>query len=189
MKICIKSGCGYTDKHGPINDPALVYCPACSNKLADVQSNGPIQASDAARGARILAGFIDLIIAMIFVSIGMIPGINVLGAIISTLFWLLRDIKGASPGKSIMGLEVRTRGGVKPSTVSLMLRNLPFTPLIVQVIPIVGNIILPIEGFIVIGEFLLVLIFNRRLGDFLAGTKVMRKQAVPLRAAAAGTSY
>jgi hypothetical protein len=49
--------------------------------------------------------------------------------------------------------------------------------LLIQIIPIVGNVILPFVGVIMLVECILVLVSDRRLGDMMAGTRVMLKSA------------
>ena len=185
MKVC--TICDYTVKNGPVNDS--VYCPGCGNRLVvGSASDGYESPAAAPRGARLIAALIDFVIGAVLVAIGLVPGVNILASLIDTAFWLLRDINGASPGKAIMGLEVKTQGGRTPTKFALMLRNLPFAPLIIQIIPVIGNIILPIVGLIAFIELILILVSDRRIGDYLAGTKVMKKTAAP-RAWAAGAGH
>jgi uncharacterized RDD family membrane protein YckC len=134
-------------------------------------------AGSAPQSTRFLAGLIDVGISLLMVLFAFIPIINILAALADTAFWLLRDIKGASPGKKIMGLEVRTLDGGIPTSGALIIRNLPFAPLLIQIIPIVGNVILPFVGVIMLVECILVLVSDRRLGDMMAGTRVMLKSA------------
>jgi RDD family len=183
MKIC--NICDYTTRNGPLND-AVVFCPECGNRLVvGAAVPGYVEPVAAPHLVRFGAGMIDCLISFVFVAIGVIPGIGFIAAALDSLFWLLRDIKGASPGKSMLGLEVRTMGGGVPGKGALMLRNLPFAPLIIQAIPVVGNLILPIIGFVILLEAFLVLITDRRLGDYLAGTKVMKKSTSVARVSSA----
>lgn len=196
MKICMKPDCDYQVRHGPISDS--VYCPACGSELTPAPTTGTVVhgpgrsfeiPEQAPRGLRIGAGLIDLLIGMAIFLVGLVPGINVISSLLDTAFWLLRDIKGASPGKSLFGLEVRTHGGGKPTQAALMLRNLPFTPLIIQIIPVIGSLLAPLVIFVLIAEFLLIVLANRRIGDFLAGTIVVKKGTIGTRVNTARSGY
>ncbi len=190
MLICTNPACSFTAQNGPIADTST-FCPSCGTRLTSALVQQPLNqpysqprpgvqgpvAGSAPQSTRFLAGLIDVGISLLMVLFAFIPIINILAALADTAFWLLRDIKGASPGKKIMGLEVRTLDGGIPTSGALIIRNLPFAPLLIQIIPIVGNVILPFVGVIMLVECILVLVSDRRLGDMMAGTRVMLKSA------------
>lgn len=87
-------------------------------------------------------------------------------------WWLLRDIKGASLGKMILGLEVAGRNGPDTSSRQRILRN-------VTLIGAPLSMLLPISGWIALAltliEVAMLLIRKERLGDLLAHTAVVHR--------------
>lgn len=126
---------------------------------------------------RWLAFVIDCLVCLpIFVFL-LIP---LLGVIIAGLglpaYWLLRDIHGASLGKLMLGLRVVQCDGQPATAGALMLRNLIYAaPHLLHFIPYLGTfliifLIVPLKSL----EALLVAATDRRLGDRMAGTIVIK---------------
>lgn len=130
-------------------------------------------------GLRAGAYLIDVIPAIIAaVVLGWIPilGGVLLGFILGA-YWLLRDIKGASLGKMLLGLHVVRKDGAPSTEKQRILRNITIAagPLLL-VIPLGGLFIAPIVAFIlIVTEIVLLLSKKERLGDMLAGTTVVKK--------------
>jgi uncharacterized RDD family membrane protein YckC len=126
---------------------------------------------------RWLAFVIDCLLCVPIILFVLIP---ILGAIIVGLgmpaYWLLRDIRGASLGKLMLGLRVVQLDGQPATTGALMFRNLIYAaPHLLHFIPYLGTfliifLITPLKSL----EALLVLATNRRLGDRMAGTIVIK---------------
>ncbi len=97
--------------------------------------------------------------------------------LIHACYWLLRDINGASPGKSVMGSFVGSADGTPSTTQQRLLRNLPLAiPGILGMIPLIGIFFEGIVALVIFGtEAILLLVTGRRFGDRLAGTAVFRK--------------
>src|SRR5262249_36121686 len=102
---------------------------------------------------------------------------HVLCALILTPYWLLRDINGASLGKTILGLRVVQADGSESTTNQRITRNIPIAlgPAL-MIVPFAGFIAGPGLWFIVlVVEAVLTVAQGQRLGDKLAGTIVVRK--------------
>ena len=127
---------------------------------------------------RAVAYLLDLAPVIVLATLHFIPflGWITFGALTSA-WWLLRDINGASLGKSIVGSTVLTEGGHLCTTNQLILRNVTLAiPAILHMIPLFGILIGPIAALIIWPvEILLLLVTGRRIGDRLAGTDVFRK--------------
>lgn len=127
--------------------------------------------------ARWFAWGIDLLIVVgisLFALIPLLGGIMV--AIMGTSYLLLRDFQGASLGKRAMGLRVVGKEGQPASSNALILRNLFFAlPYLFHFIPFLGIFltllfwvpVCVIEGFCA-------LLKGERIGDMLAGTRVVK---------------
>jgi len=131
----------------------------------------------ASRGLRIAAYLVDITIYWFIDIFTLIP---ILGAFIdiALLFYmLLRDFTGASIGKRAFGLRVMDNASGGPaSSNQCIVRNLIFAvPLLVEWMPVFGFFIgsgfLAAIGFV---ELIMLLTMGRRLGDMIAGTKVIR---------------
>ena len=110
------------------------------------------------------------------------------------LYWILRDIRGASLGKWALGMEVRDVGGGTSSGGARVFRNLPFglygfilvlvgmASLLALIIPPLGVIaglfgtvaVIGLNFAVIFVEFAMLLITGRRIGDRLAQTIVVR---------------
>jgi len=76
---------------------------------------------------RWLAWVIDLLPAIFLSLFAVIPLIGgLLSALLVTAYLLMRDFKGASPGKLLLGLKVVDRNGGPASQKALLLRNITF---------------------------------------------------------------
>jgi uncharacterized RDD family membrane protein YckC len=97
--------------------------------------------------------------------------------LVASAWWLLRDMNGASLGKSIVGSVVLSADGSPSTTNQRILRNLPLClPALLEMIPLLGIVIAPIVGVVIFGvEAIMLLVSGRRLGDMLAGTDVFRR--------------
>ena len=129
---------------------------------------------------RAIAYVLDLAPVLVLATLHFIPflGWITFGALTSA-WWLLRDINGASLGKSILGSMVLSESGHPCTTNQLILRNVTLAiPGILHMIPLLGILIGPIAALIIWPiEILVLLITGRRIGDRLAGTDVFRKSA------------
>ena len=174
----------------------MIYCSNCGTEMAESVSFCPncgssarpqipvTAAAVAYRGAvedkarRVVAYLIDVVPILLLALIHFIPIIGWMfyGAL-HALYWLLRDISGASLGKTLMGGFVGSESGGVSTTSQRLLRNVPLAlPGLVGMVPIVG---LPFEftlALLIFGaEALLLLVTGRRFGDRLANTNVFRK--------------
>ncbi len=129
---------------------------------------------------RLVAKFVDLLIAYVFVELGTVSGF-----LLAVTYILTSDgFSGGSIGKRLMGVKVVTRVTKRP--VNLMesaIRNAVFAAVIVVYftigfIPYIGKLI-ALASVIAIGVMEVMLIFNDkdgiRYGDKLAGTMVIDK--------------
>lgn len=127
---------------------------------------------------RWLAWVIDHLLVMFIIPIALIPLIGglIVGALL-VAFWLMRDVKGASPGKQLLGLRVVGKDGLPATREALIKRNLPFgLPHIVQIIPYLGIVLSYIISFpINVIEAIMVVATGERIGDRIAGTMVVKK--------------
>jgi uncharacterized RDD family membrane protein YckC len=91
-------------------------------------------------------------------------------------YLLLRDIKGASLGKTAMGTRVFSKNGGEADTQSLIMRNLPLAaPYALLLIPFFGLFIFSPVAFIVgIVEIVMYFTQGERLGDKIANTTVLK---------------
>lgn len=128
-----------------------------------------------AKLTRLIAKAIDLFIVLCF-SIPLFP----FGVVLGVIYMSICDgmSNGQSAGKKFMGFAVKSlEDGSACSYKQSVIRNLPFTlPLLVTSLPIIGWILGPILGVVLIG-FELYLLYNldsgHRLGDVMADTSVM----------------
>ena len=168
----------------------VAFCPNCGTGISPVVANTgftPTYASGSAvlqvsqpeeKGRRVLAYLIDVIPMLLLAVIHFVPIIGwIFYGLLHALYWLLRDINGASPGKSILGSYVVSEKGAASTTSQRILRNVPLAiPGFVGMIPLIGIFFELGLAFIIFGgEAILLLTTGRRLGDRLAGTNVYRK--------------
>jgi len=125
-------------------------------------------------GRRAGAYMVDLIPAMLIsFGLGWLPLAGTAPAgIVLLAWWLLRDIRGASLGKMVLGLEVAGRDGAATSPRQRILRNITLigAPL---------SMLLPISGWIALAltivEVAMLLFRKERIGDLLAHTIVVHR--------------
>ncbi len=130
------------------------------------------------RGRRIVAYLIDVIPMIFLALLHFLPIIGwMLYGFIHACYWLLRDINGASLGKSVMGGYVGSETGMTSTTSQRIIRNIPLAiPGLLGMIPLIGLAFEIVVAFFIFGgEALLLLLTGRRLGDRLAGTQVFRR--------------
>ncbi len=181
MTFC--SNCGTSVAEG------TAFCPNCGTSLKPfgaapdpamhMHSSTVVQlVQPEQKDRRVLAYLIDIVPMLVLAIVHFIP---ILGwmfyGLLHALYWLLRDINGASPGKSVMGSYVGTESGSVSTNQQRILRNVPLAiPGLLGMIPLLG---LPIEFFAALAIFgleaILLLTTGRRLGDRLAGTNVFRR--------------
>ncbi|HQR39358.1 MAG TPA: RDD family protein [Blastocatellia bacterium] len=127
---------------------------------------------------RWLAYFLDVLPMGFIHLIGMIPIVgNIVGGALGVLYMLFRDAMGASVGKQLLGSAIITSNGMVPSRKELVMRNVPLAiPYIFLMIPLVGPIICLIIGIpVFLTEHILALTTGLRIGDRLAGTRVVER--------------
>ena len=101
---------------------------------------------------------------------------------VSCAYLLLKDIAGASVGKIVFGLRVRSGHGNANQVAARVLRNIPLAlgPAMASVVPaggFAGDVVRAIGGLVVLIEVGFVFQDGRRLGDRLAGTIVTNRSA------------
>ena len=145
---------------------------------------GPVLATSAGlveegRGKRVVGFLIDLIPALLLALLNFLPFIGwMFHGLLSALYWLLRDVGGASLGKIAMSSVVYSQDGRPANTGQRILRNVPLAiPGILGVIPFVGVGLHVFALLLFVAEMFALLLTGRRIGDRLAGTTVVRKQA------------
>jgi uncharacterized RDD family membrane protein YckC len=165
------------------------FCPNCGSAVARSSSVPlypavvppaplPYSGTREETGRRIFAFLIDIVPMLL---LGLVHFVPVIGwmfyGLLHALYWLLRDINGASPGKSILGSYVASAAGGPSSNSQRMLRNLPLAiPGFLGLIPLIGIFIEFFAALALFGlEAVLLLTTGSRLGDRLAGTTVLRK--------------
>lgn len=121
---------------------------------------------------RFLAYFIDVFLCGV---IGLVP---VLGGIAATVYMLVRDglFNGQSVGKKIAGLKVEKQDGTPATFADSVKRNMILAvPDVVLIIPVAGFVLyLVVMSVVTVVESAFVLLNDRRLGDRLAGTQVVK---------------
>lgn len=138
--------------------------------------NMPVAVSSV--GIRVAAYLIDLIPAIL---LGLIAIIPIIGQFFAGVFlgcyWLLRDVRGASLGKLMLGLKVVRADGQPATTSARIKRNVPLCiGHFLLAIPILGYVIGGIVSFIAfVIEVIMLLTQGNRMGDNMAGTTVVRK--------------
>jgi len=146
---------------------------AASNFAPSVYAGMPEE-----RVKRVVGYLIDLVPMLL---LGLLHFLPIFGWMLYGLlhigYWLLRDINGASFGKTLMGSYVADVNGGPSTTSQRITRNIPLAiPGLFGLIPLIGLAFeIPIGLLIFVGEAALLLATGRRFGDRLAGTNVLRK--------------
>lgn len=96
--------------------------------------------------------------------------------LLAALWWLMRDARGASLGKRILGLRVETLNGGSVTLRQAAVRNATLAaPLALALIPVAGLVLAPgIGAFLCLGEIASLALTGKRIGDKLAGSVVRR---------------
>lgn len=127
---------------------------------------------------RVAGYLIDVVPAVVIGLIGLIPFIGIMIAgFFLTLYWLLRDITGASLGKLLLGMRVTFPDGQPSTTGARVIRNLPLIAApAVMMVPILGYfLVIPTSAIVTLVEGVLLISQGSRLGDRMAGTMVVKK--------------
>lgn len=157
-----------------------------SGAAAAPAMNAPITSPSAAArlaqpeetAKRVVAYLIDLIPAAILALINLIPVIGwMIYGLVFCLYWLLRDVNGASLGKLAMGSIVVNADGQPSTTGQRIRRNLPLAlPGLLGILPFVGVVLeIPVAMIVFTAEAIALLATGSRIGDRIAGTMVTRK--------------
>ena len=168
----------YSSSAYPTTPPSYANHSPSSLATSDVYYQSPPTFISAGKIARWFAWGIDLFIVALISLLALIPLLGgILVAVMGTSYLLLRDSHGASLGKRLMGLRVIGKDGQLASRNALILRNLFFAlPYLLHFIPYLGIVLtilfwVPvcfIEGFCA-------LLKGERIGDMLAGTRVVKQ--------------
>jgi uncharacterized RDD family membrane protein YckC len=125
---------------------------------------------------RVIGFLIDILPVLPFGLLNLIPiaGPILFGVVVAP-YWLLRDITGASLGKRVLGMRVRTERGERASMFATVLRNLPLAgPYFFLLVPLIGPLLTAAFGTIaVLIEIIALVARGRRIGDLIAGTTVV----------------
>ncbi len=124
---------------------------------------------------RFVGAFIDgIILFPVYFILAFIPILGwAVAALIGAAWWLLRDAKGLSVGKKVMGLEVIAKSGAPATEEQLMKRNYTIAGgAACGVIPFAGPMI---NGAVSLIECILLVAKGERYGDEMAGTMVVKK--------------
>ena len=127
---------------------------------------------------RLAAYVLDVIPCLVLALLHFVPILGWIAfGLLAGLYWLLRDINGASFGKTIMGSVVLNADGSPSTQTRRIMRNVPLAiPALLEMIPLLGLVLGPVAACVILPLELLFLLFGgRRLGDVLAGTNVFRK--------------
>jgi uncharacterized RDD family membrane protein YckC len=170
--FCPNCGTSQGTTVGLIQQPALA--PVSSTAAGPLAYAGVPEE----KGRRVVAYLIDIVPMLLLSLIHFLPVIGWMfyGAL-HVLYWLLRDIGGASLGKTVLGSYVASQNGGLATTSQRILRNVPLAlPGLIGMIPLIG-IFFELAAAVVIfgGEAILLLATGSRFGDRLAGTTVLRK--------------
>ena len=180
-QICTNLGCPDNQRALVIQDPNLMFCPTCGNRL-QLAGPGvgpipliPVAIQPASKGKRIGAWAIDWLIVSMIGIVAVFVG--TLAGLAAVAYWLFRDINGASPGKSVVGLVVVSRSGAESTQMQRIMRNLTFAiPVLPLVVPFVGAAVaVPLSGIVFIVEGIMVLTSGERIGDKIGGTLVAER--------------
>ena len=137
----------------------------------------PGVAAGADLGARFLGYLIDVLISMPLAGLAAIPIVGIFVAPLLCLYWLSRDsfFDGQSIGKRIVKTRVVRLNGAPITWGQSALRNLWSLPMILFMIPFMEEFVPAVVGIFGTLDVILVLIAQRRLGDHLAQTIIVRE--------------
>ncbi|MGC8916589.1 MAG: RDD family protein [Thermoanaerobaculum sp.] len=126
-----------------------------------------------------MAGYLIDVIPAAFLGLsGLIPIVGpMIAGLLLTPYWLFRDVTGRSLGKLAVGTEVVRREGDLAPTWARILRNLPIAlGTMLLIIPLLGYVLAPpVLSLVIVAEGIMVLTTGERIGDRIAGTRVVRR--------------
>lgn len=128
-------------------------------------------------GLRFGGYIIDFLCSLPLLIPALIPFVGILFAPLLGLYWMSRDafFGGQSLGKKAVGLKVVRLDGKPFDWGTSVQRNIVFVPLLLAAIPFAGAVLgSGMLGLINIVEVVLVLTTQRRIGDNIAKTVVVR---------------
>src|SRR5437016_4087382 len=115
MKSCTKCG------REQIRD-ADMYCPNCGSRELQLWKGKDSTGTDYVMARplpRIGAFLIDFLIVLVVSLVLSVPPLNVIAAVFGLVYFLFRDVKGASIGKRLVGLQVVSKSGRRASALQL----------------------------------------------------------------------
>jgi uncharacterized RDD family membrane protein YckC len=130
-------------------------------------------------GARFIGLLIDSLIGFPLLALSIIPLVGIVMAPITVAYWLSRDafFGGQSVGKRVGKTRVVRLDGSPFTWQHSALRNITYLPILALVIPVFGVVLgYGLLGPCTLADVICVLITQRRIGDFLANTQVVRAE-------------
>jgi len=159
----------------------VVFPSAQPGVYAPVQLQVPMQSvpvpDTSQLGLRLGGYLIDFVCSIPLLIPALIPFVGILFAPLLGLYWMSRDsfFGGQSVGKKVVGLKVVRLDGKPVDWGTSVQRNIVFAPLVLAAIPFVGAVIGGgLIGLINLIEIILVLTTQRRIGDNIANTVVVK---------------
>lgn len=162
-------------------------CPNCGAKAMGGQSvyggAAAAPAYDTSTGVpvelpmRFVGALIDAAPTLLLSVIGWVPIVGqIIAGIVAGGWWLLRDIKGASLGKTLLKERVVMKDGSEAPQNALIKRNITMAaPSLCLIIPILGLFLCPVVALVCLGlEIFFLATKGERFGDQIAGTKVIK---------------
>jgi uncharacterized RDD family membrane protein YckC len=187
-RICTKKEtCISASRAILVRDPNISFCPECGSALQTADETVINLPKPVPSGTRLAGWLIDFLITVLVAAISLIPVIGqLITSILLSLFWLLRDINGRSPGKMALGLDIVDSSGGPSTTKQRIIRNLPLSlPLLSLMVPFLGYVAVAVLGpLALVIETILIITTGQRIGDRLAGTVVVRRAPAVLAARA-----
>lgn len=126
---------------------------------------------------RFVGMLIDWVPTLVVLPLGVIPIVGpIIAGLIIGIWYLLRDIKGASLGKMLLKERVVMKDGSVPDQAALIKRNITVAaPALCMAIPLAGYILGPLVAVAaLILEVVMLATKGERFGDQIAGTKVIK---------------
>jgi len=159
------------------------FCPECGTRLPEgsVAPQPGVQAVPfvvASKFSRICGFAIDLALSVLAAVFLIVPGAGqIVAGLIWIVYFLFRDINGASIGKMLLGNVVISKNGRPASARQKILRNILLVlPDLVEWIPLAGLVAGPGVLIVILGvEGLTLVATGERLGDKFAGTMVVKR--------------
>ncbi len=133
--------------------------------------------SRASFAQRAIAFVLDLLPLLVITPITVVPEVGErVYLLLATIWWMMRDVQGASLGKRILGMRVEDYNGSPVSPRQAALRNITFAgPILLALIPSIGLLLAPAVGALLcFGEVASFVFTGERVGDRLARTAVRR---------------